>query len=91
MALPTPTTCSTRPQHSRLNTVLISQGAAAALDGPRTTLALDELLVEVMAIRRQGIKSVEPQPDTEIQVGDVLMLRGAADGLAAAEIRVLQG
>ena len=74
----------------RLHTVLITQGAAAA--GRRLeSLALDELLVEVVAIRRQGIKGVDPQPDTEIRVGDVLMLRGAADGLAAAEFRVLQG
>ena len=74
----------------RLHTVLITQGAAAA--GRRLeSLALDELLVEVVAIRRQGIKGVDPQPDTEIHVGDVLMLRGAADGLAAAEFRVLQG
>jgi CPA2 family monovalent cation:H+ antiporter-2 len=49
------------------------------------------LLVEVVAIRRQGIKGVDPQPDTEVRVGDVLVLRGAADGLAAAEFRVLQG
>ncbi len=74
----------------RLHTVLITQGAMAAghsLD----ELRLNELLVEVVAIRRQGIKGVDPQPDTRIQVGDVLMLRGAADGLAAAEFRVLQG
>ncbi|ODU12795.1 MAG: potassium transporter, partial [Thiobacillus sp. SCN 64-35] len=74
----------------RLHTVLVTQGAVAAghsLD----ELRLNELLVEVVAIRRQGIKGVDPQPDTRIQVGDVLMLRGAADGLAAAEFRVLQG
>jgi CPA2 family monovalent cation:H+ antiporter-2 len=74
----------------RLHTVLITQGAMAAghsLD----ELRLNELLVEVVAIRRQGIKGVDPQPDTRIQVGDVLMLCGAADGLAAAEFRVLQG
>jgi CPA2 family monovalent cation:H+ antiporter-2 len=79
-------------QHAqpRLHTVLVTQGATAA--GRRLeSLALDELLVEVVAIRRQGIKGVDPQPDTEIHVGDVLMLRGAADGLAAAEFRVLQG
>jgi CPA2 family monovalent cation:H+ antiporter-2 len=74
----------------RLHTVLIPQGAAAA-GRSLEALALDDLLVEVVAIRRQGIKGVDPQPDTEIRVGDVLMLRGAADGLAAAEIRVLQG
>jgi CPA2 family monovalent cation:H+ antiporter-2 len=74
----------------RLLTVLVTQGAAApghTLD----ELKLDELLVDVVAIRRQGIKGVDPQPDTRIQVGDVLVLRGAADGLAAAEFRVLQG
>ena len=74
----------------RLHTVLIPQGSAAA--GRRLEeLALDDLLVEVVAIRRQGIKGVDPQPETEIRVGDVLVLRGAADGLAAAEMRVLQG
>jgi CPA2 family monovalent cation:H+ antiporter-2 len=74
----------------RLNTVLITQGAAAA-GHTLEELALDELLVEVVAIRRQGITGVDPQPDARIQVGDVLVLRGAADGLAAAEFRVLQG
>jgi CPA2 family monovalent cation:H+ antiporter-2 len=74
----------------RLHTVLITQGAAAA-GHSLEELALEELLVEVVAIRRQGIKGVDPQPDTRIQVGDVLVLRGAADGLAAAEFRVLQG
>ena len=74
----------------RLLTVLVTQGAVAA-GKTLGELALQELLVEVVAIRRKGIKGVDPQPDTEIQVGDVLVLRGAADGLAAAEIRVLQG
>jgi CPA2 family monovalent cation:H+ antiporter-2 len=79
-------------QHAqpRLNTVLIPQGAAAAghtLD----ELALEELLVEVVTIRRQGLQGIEPQPDTVVEPGDVLVLRGAADGLAAAEFRVMQG
>ena len=74
----------------RLLTVLVTQGAAAP-GHTLEALKLDELLVDVVAIRRQGIKGVDPQPDTLIQVGDVLVLRGAADGLAAAEFRVLQG
>src|SRR5512143_761491 len=74
----------------RLHTVLVTQGAAAP-GHSLEELKLDELLVDVVAIRRQGIKGIDPQPDTQIQVGDVLVLRGAADGLAAAEFRVLQG
>jgi CPA2 family monovalent cation:H+ antiporter-2 len=74
----------------RLNTVMIPQGSAA-VGRTLQALAMDELLVEVVTIRRQGSKSVEPQPETEIQVGDVLVLRGAADGLAAAEFRLMQG
>ncbi|OJW45630.1 MAG: potassium transporter [Thiobacillus sp. 65-1059] len=74
----------------RLNTVLLTQGAAA-VGRSLEELALEELMVEVVAIRRQGIKGIDPQPDTRIQAGDVLVLRGAADGLAAAEFRVLQG
>lgn len=74
----------------RLHTLLIPQGAAAA---GRTLEALDleDLLVEVVSIRRQGTKRLDLQPDIELQPGDVLVLRGAADGLAAAEFRMLQG
>jgi CPA2 family monovalent cation:H+ antiporter-2 len=74
----------------RLLTIMVTQGAAAAGRSLKS-LALDDMLVEVVAIRRQGIKGVDPLPETEIKVGDVLVLRGAAEGLAAAEIRVLQG
>ena len=79
-------------QHAqpRLHTVLITQGAAAA-GHELQALRLEDLLVEVVAIRRQGIKGIDPQPATPIEVGDVLVLRGAADGLAAAEFRLLQG
>ncbi len=74
----------------RLNTLLIPQGAVT-VGRSLAELALDDLLVEVVAIRRQGIKGLDPLPETRIQAGDVLVLRGAADGLAAAEIRLLQG
>lgn len=75
---------------SRLHTVLITEGAAA-VGRTLAAIALDELPVEVVAIRRQGIKGVDPQPDAVIRAGDVLVLRGAADALAAAEFRLLQG
>ncbi len=79
-------------QHAqpRLLTVMITQGAAAAGKSVGS-LGLTEMLVEVVTIRRQGVKGLEPQPDAVIEPGDVLVLRGAADSLAAAEIRLLQG
>lgn len=45
--------------------------------------------LEVVSIR-QGSNGLDRAGDG-IQSGDVLVLRGAADGLAAAEIRLLQG
>jgi CPA2 family monovalent cation:H+ antiporter-2 len=74
----------------RLHTILIPRGAVT-LERSLEELELDDLLVEVVAIRRQGIKELDPRPGTRIQSGDVLVLRGTADGLAAAEIRLLQG
>ena len=74
----------------RLHTILIPE-TAAAVARSLDEMELDDLLVEVVSIRRQGIKGIDPLPETRIQAGDVLVLRGAADGLAAAEIRLLQG
>ncbi|MCA1926405.1 MAG: monovalent cation:proton antiporter-2 (CPA2) family protein [Thiobacillus sp.] len=74
----------------RLHTVLVTQGAAAA-GHSLAELALDELLVEVVAIRRQGVQGIDAVPDACVEAGDVLVLRGAADGLAAAEFRIMQG
>ncbi len=79
-----------RAAQPRLSTLLVPEQAFAA--GKRLQeLELDELMVKVMAIRRQGIKGLDPEPEALIQAGDVLVLRGAADSLAAAEIRLLQG
>ncbi len=74
----------------RLHTVLVTSGSAA-IGRTLAETSLDGLLVEVVAIRRKGITGVEPQPETRIDAGDVLVMRGAADSLAAAEIRLLQG
>lgn len=75
---------------SRLSTVLITQGAAA-VGQALGAIRLDDLLVETVTLRRKGAKSSTPDVAAPIEVGDVLVLRGAADGLAAAEIRLLQG
>jgi CPA2 family monovalent cation:H+ antiporter-2 len=79
-----------REAQPRLHTVLMMQGATA-VGHTLAEAALGELLVDVVALRRKGMQGVDPQPDARIEAGDVLVLRGAADGLAAAEIRLLQG
>ncbi|MGO9444662.1 MAG: cation:proton antiporter [Thiobacillaceae bacterium] len=54
-------------------------------------LNLDGLSVTVLAVRRHGIKASDPQPETRLRAGDVVVLRGAAENLATAETRLLQG
>jgi CPA2 family monovalent cation:H+ antiporter-2 len=45
----------------------------------------------VIAVRRRNIRGLDPQPDTRVVAGDVLVLRGVPENLAAAEMRLLQG
>ena len=52
-------------------------------------LALQD--VEVSAIRRHGIRGLEPGPETLLQEGDVVVLLGRPNAVAAAEGRLLQG
>jgi CPA2 family monovalent cation:H+ antiporter-2 len=74
----------------RLRSVLIESGSAAV---GRTlgAIGLDTLGVEVTAVRRRNIRGVAPAPDTRIEEGDVLVLLGSEQDLAAAEIRLMQG
>jgi CPA2 family monovalent cation:H+ antiporter-2 len=77
-------------QQPRLHSVPIGAGAAAI----GTTLAdldLAGLDVEVTAVRRRNVRTMTPAPETRIEEGDVLVLLGAAEDLAAAEIKLLQG
>lgn len=74
----------------RLFSLLITP-QSAAVNKTLGELALDELLVEVIAVRRHGIRGVNPGPETRVEAGDVMVLRGTAENLAAAEIRLLQG
>jgi CPA2 family monovalent cation:H+ antiporter-2 len=74
----------------RLHSVTIAPGAAAV---GRTlgAIGLESIGVEVTAVRRRNIRGVAPEPDTRIEEGDVLVLLGAEQNLAAAEIRLMQG
>jgi CPA2 family monovalent cation:H+ antiporter-2 len=48
-------------------------------------LGLFDLGVEVTAIRRHGIRGVEPDPSTKLRVDDIVVLRGLPEQLAVAE------
>jgi len=74
----------------RLRSVTIEPGAAA-VGKTLGAIGLETLRVEVTAVRRRNIRGVAPAPDTRIEEGDVLVLLGSEQDLAAAEIRLMQG
>ncbi len=74
----------------RLHTVALNPGAAS-VGKTLAELDLDSLLVQVTAVRRHNIRGLEPQPETVLEAGDVVVLMGVPESLAAAEVRLLQG
>ena len=81
---------ASEPWQQRLHSVALTPGAYAV---GRTLAELDlpALGASVTRVRRAGIHAGEPGPETRFEAGDVVVLLGAPDGLAAAEIRLLQG
>lgn len=77
-------------QEPRLHSVTLAPGAVAV---GRTLgeLALEEIGVGVTALRRQDTRMISPDPQTALREGDVIVLRGTAEQLAVAEMRLLQG
>jgi CPA2 family monovalent cation:H+ antiporter-2 len=74
----------------RLHSVLLPPGARAG--GRRLAdLPLRDIRVEITAIRRRNIRSPAPTPETVLEEGDVVVLRGRESDLAAAEMLLLQG
>lgn len=51
-------------------------------------LGLYDLGVEVTAIRRHGIRGVEPDPSTKLRENDIIVIRGLPEHLAKAEERL---
>ncbi len=74
----------------RLHSLLLASGAGASGRSLRE-LALDALGVSVTAIRRREVRMISPDPETRLQAGDVIVLLGTPEQLAAAEMRLLQG
>ena len=74
----------------RLHSVPVGTGARAI--GKRLgELDLSSVGVEITAIRRRNVRTVTPSPDMCIEEGDIVVLLGTESGVAAAEIRLLQG
>jgi CPA2 family monovalent cation:H+ antiporter-2 len=64
---------------------------AAAIGKTFAQLDLAALHIEVSAVRRRNVRTMEPAPDTVVEEGDVVVMLGTEDGVAAAEMKLLQG
>ena len=53
--------------------------------------ALEAVGCEVTAIRRRGIRGIEPAPQTRLEEGDVIVVLGRPEEVAVAEERLLRG
>jgi CPA2 family monovalent cation:H+ antiporter-2 len=76
-----------RREQVRLQSVPVDANAEAV---GRTLheLGLVDEGVEVTAIRRHGIRGVEPDPETKLRANDILVLRGLPEALSRAEERL---
>jgi len=76
-------------EQPRLHSVWLAPGAAG-IGRTLAELDLDRLGCEVSAIRRRGIRALEPVPETRLREGDVVVLLGQPEGLAKGEERLLR-
>jgi CPA2 family monovalent cation:H+ antiporter-2 len=74
--------------HVRLHSVTLAEGANA-VGKPVSALRLAEVGAEVTLLRRGKIR-IEVKPATELHAGDIVVLRGTAEGVARAEERLLK-
>ena len=87
------TVLSSSPEEThgpRLHSLAVTEGSFAA----GKTLGEIELEVtgsRISSIRRQNQRLTAPPLDTLIEKGDVLVLMGTPEQLAAAELRLLKG
>ncbi len=75
--------------HPQLHSVLLVSGAAG-IGQTLDHLNLDDLGCEVSAVRRRGIRAMEPAPETRLEEGDVVVVLGLPEAVTAAEERLLQ-
>jgi len=73
----------------RLHSVWLEAGAAG-IGQTLAELNMESLGCEVSAIRRRGIRAIEPAPETRLEAGDIVVVLGDPESVAAAEQRLLQ-
>ncbi|MCK6389425.1 MAG: monovalent cation:proton antiporter-2 (CPA2) family protein [Azonexus sp.] len=73
----------------RLHSIWLTPGASA-IGKTLADLRLDALGCEVSAIRRRGIRALEPAPETLLNEGDVVVVLGDPNAVVAAEERLLK-
>lgn len=77
-------------QQPRLHSVALTEGSYG-VGRSIAELGLPALEVDVSAIRRRGIRAVEPSPEARFLLGDVVVLLGRPEALSQAEERLLKG
>lgn len=68
----------------RLRSVTVATNSDA-IGRSLAEIGIDGLGVDVTAIRRRGIRGVDPSPEARLMAGDGLVLRGSIEALARAE------
>ncbi|PKO72229.1 MAG: potassium transporter [Betaproteobacteria bacterium HGW-Betaproteobacteria-14] len=74
----------------RLHSVVLNPGAYG-IGKTIEDLGLDRFNITVSLIRRRGIRAFSPSPEARFEAGDVAVLQGVPEGLAAGESRLLKG
>ncbi len=77
-------------QAPRLMSVVLG-GQAAAIGKTLSSFDFERMGVRLAALRRQGRRHTEPQPDLRLETDDVLILAGSPEALSVAEMKLLQG
>ena len=74
----------------RLHSVPLTPGAAA-IGRTLRELRFADIEIEVTAIRKRNMRTVTPSPETELEEGDVVVLLGTEEAVAAGEMKLMQG
>lgn len=75
---------------ARLHSVALPPGASA-VGKTLEEIVSSGLEIKVAAVRRRGVRSLDPEPAFCFEAGDVIVLLGVAGALAAAEKLLLKG